>query len=135
MLVRSAEEYLLELLRTNADVVYHVRDRVYAVPAPPDVALPCLVCERIDTDDVQYQGGRTGLVQATCQVTVWSYSYSEAMQVAAAVRRCLAGRHIVLGKAVAIVVDGPAIEVQVPDGSDVALYSASVTARTWYVED
>ena len=131
---RVAEEYLLELLRTDADVAYHVGDRIYAVPAPPTVQLPCIVCERTETDDVQYQGGRTGLVQVTCQITVWSHSYDQAMLIAIAIRNAVAGRKKVTGASLAISADGPAMDVTVPEGSDVPLYAATVMTRMWYRE-
>ena len=72
-------------------------DRVFPVVIPEDAELPAVAYQRISGPRLLAHDGSTGLAEGRVQVTVVGTSYSEAKEIAGAVREMLAGWRGLMG--------------------------------------
>lgn len=93
----TVEAGLYAHLSTDAGVNALVGTRIYPLLVPLDATLPAIAYQRISGPRDHHHQGASGLAVARIQLTYVGGSYSEAKQVAAAVRATLDGRRGGLG--------------------------------------
>jgi hypothetical protein len=121
----SMEGDLVAKVVANAAVTALIVDRMSPLIVPQDENLPALSYQVIDTLHVESMGGSSGLAASRVQISAWSRTYLEAIDLAEKVRIAIHGYTGTMGstQAVAILVlDGPRDGYEPATGSDVAIY-------------
>ena len=84
------ETALLSILKNNPAVNAIVGSRVYPMYLPQTVTSACLVYQQVGSSEDYSCDGPEGLVDARFQITCWAPAHATAVNLAAAVKRCLA---------------------------------------------
>jgi len=86
------EDALLTYLLANASINALVGDRIYAMHVQQEATMPCITYQRISTERVlTHDQTSTGLAIPRFQFDVYSFRYSEALEIAEALRDALQG--------------------------------------------
>ncbi len=86
------EYQLRAFLLTLPDVAALVADRIFPAPAPQNAAMPLVAFQRVSTDRVYSDDGRSGLAGPVIQIDCWSDapeyagSYAKSKEIAEAIR-------------------------------------------------
>ena len=87
----TTEEGLLALLAGNAGITAIAGESIFPGMLPEEPTYPAVTCLRISTPEEHTLDGKPSLADPKFQIGCWARTYSQAKQLAAAVRALLDG--------------------------------------------
>ena len=123
------ESLLSEHLLADAGIKAIVGTKVFALHIPEGTVLPCLSFQRLSGEPANTLSGHSGLEAISVQIDAWGKTYTEAKELAKAVRAAMPAQGAVWGAH--LMEDADVYE----DGSNLRGYfRVSMEYRVWFLE-